>query len=131
MTPVVGGETDAARVQQIADRVVQGVAELPDRTSPDDWPEAMLVTAEELRALVSEAAADLLASSAREIERMTNDDQSRQRTPDVPGATGSPRSPQPEGSDRESCGHYISELPCVRPKGHTGNCSGYCCAEDE
>jgi hypothetical protein len=28
------------------------VAELPDRTSPDDWPEAMLVTSEELRAIV-------------------------------------------------------------------------------
>lgn len=36
-------------------RVIQRVAELPDRTSPDDWPEAMLVTAEELdRILVEE-----------------------------------------------------------------------------
>ena len=29
-------------------RVIQRVAELPDRTSPDDWPDAMLVTPKEL-----------------------------------------------------------------------------------
>lgn len=34
--------------------VIQRVAELPDRTSPDDWPEAMLVTADELRAILTE-----------------------------------------------------------------------------
>jgi len=28
---------------------VRRVAELPDRTSPDDWPEAMLITGNELR----------------------------------------------------------------------------------
>lgn len=33
------------------DRIIQQVAELPDRTSPDDWPEAMLVTADELRSI--------------------------------------------------------------------------------
>lgn len=32
--------------------VVRDVAELPDRTSPDDWPEALLVTAEELREIL-------------------------------------------------------------------------------
>lgn len=41
--------------QRIAEQVVQIVAELPDRTSPDDWPEAMLVTADELRDIVSDA----------------------------------------------------------------------------
>jgi hypothetical protein len=40
--------------EEIIDRIVQAVAELPDRTSPDDWPEAMLVTADELRSIVSE-----------------------------------------------------------------------------
>jgi hypothetical protein len=34
------------------EKVVQAVAELPDRTSPDDWPDAMLVTADELRGLL-------------------------------------------------------------------------------
>lgn len=32
--------------------VIQNVAELPDRNSPDDWPEAMLVTGEELRQIM-------------------------------------------------------------------------------
>lgn len=32
----------------IAERVCQRVVELPDRTSPADWPEAMLVTRAEL-----------------------------------------------------------------------------------
>jgi len=32
--------------------IILNVAELPDRTSPDDWPEAMLVTADELETIV-------------------------------------------------------------------------------
>lgn len=32
--------------------IVQGVAELGDRTSPEDMPEMMLVTGEELKAIV-------------------------------------------------------------------------------
>lgn len=47
--------TQETREQVIADRVVQEVAELPDRTSPEDWPEAMLVTADELRCIVAAA----------------------------------------------------------------------------
>lgn len=38
---------DAATLQVLHD-IVRDVAELPDRTSPEDWPEAMLVTGEEL-----------------------------------------------------------------------------------
>jgi len=34
--------------------IVRDVAELPDRTSPDDWPEGMLVTQEELAQIVAE-----------------------------------------------------------------------------
>lgn len=44
-----------AQAEALAQQVVQDVAELPDRTSPDDWPEAMLVTSEELRSIVSAA----------------------------------------------------------------------------
>ncbi len=47
---------DAAK---IADHIVREVAELADRTSPDDWPEAMLVTGEELHLIVTEALAAL------------------------------------------------------------------------
>lgn len=32
--------------------IIQDVAELPDRDSPEDWPEAMLVTGEELRIIL-------------------------------------------------------------------------------
>lgn len=36
-------------------RIVQGVAEMPDRDSPEDQPEMMLVTGEELRVIIAEA----------------------------------------------------------------------------
>lgn len=36
----------------IATRILNWVMELSDRTSPEDWPEAMLVTGEELVAIV-------------------------------------------------------------------------------
>ena len=39
--------------------IVREVAELPDRTSPEDWPEAMLVTADELTAIIRQAAQSL------------------------------------------------------------------------
>ncbi len=48
-------ETKSALFRR-ADEIVQAVAELPDRTSPDDWPEAMLVTANELRHIVTQTA---------------------------------------------------------------------------
>lgn len=47
-----GAREEARRL--LADRIVQDVAELPDRTSPDDWPEAMLVTSDELRQIISD-----------------------------------------------------------------------------
>ena len=48
-------EADVERVAaQFTAKLVQDVCELPDRTSPDDWPEAMLVTGEELHAMVKE-----------------------------------------------------------------------------
>ena len=40
------------RREEVIRGVLQDVAELPDRTSPADWPDAMLVTAEELRAIL-------------------------------------------------------------------------------
>lgn len=45
----------------VAEKIVRDVAELPDRDSPEDWPEAMLVTSDELRAIVLAA---LAASNA-------------------------------------------------------------------
>jgi len=39
----------------IASRVCQTVADMDDRTSPADWPEAMLVTGKELQSIVEAA----------------------------------------------------------------------------
>lgn len=39
---------------EVANAVAKRVAELSDRSSPDDWPEAMLVTAEELIFIVQD-----------------------------------------------------------------------------
>lgn len=41
-------------IQGIIRRVITRVCELPDRTSPEDWPEAMLVTDEELHHILQE-----------------------------------------------------------------------------
>lgn len=41
-------------------RVVREVAELPDRTSPDDYPDMMLVSADELSRIMTWALDDLL-----------------------------------------------------------------------
>ena len=40
------------QICSVADEIVQAVSELPDRSSPDDWPEAMIVTSDELRDIV-------------------------------------------------------------------------------
>jgi hypothetical protein len=42
------------RIEAKIEAFIVDVAELPDRTSPDDWPEAMLVTAPELDRLLRE-----------------------------------------------------------------------------
>jgi hypothetical protein len=34
------------------DRIIRDIAELPDRNSPEDWPEAMLVTGDEMEAFL-------------------------------------------------------------------------------
>lgn len=38
--------------KKFADMVILDVSEIPDRTSPDDFPEAMLVTGQELRGII-------------------------------------------------------------------------------
>ena len=47
--------TSLAAQDGLVERIVRDVAELPDRTSPEDWPDAMLVTADELAAIVAAA----------------------------------------------------------------------------
>lgn len=52
--PAPTGAMEAAKAfaQHIADELVQRLMELPDRTSPDDWPEACLVTGKEMEDMV-------------------------------------------------------------------------------
>mgnify|MGYP000881337878 CR=1 FL=1 len=49
----------------IAARIIQRVAELPDRNSPEDWPDAMLVTGEELQFIIGEEIAPLAEETMR------------------------------------------------------------------
>lgn len=51
MTTTTGAEMPAEAIEEIC----RAVAELPDRNSPEDWPEAMLVTHDELAEIVSGA----------------------------------------------------------------------------
>ena len=44
----------SAAIDGVVARVTQRIAELPDRSSPADWPEAMLVTADELAVILRE-----------------------------------------------------------------------------
>lgn len=57
--------------ENIATAVCRTVAELPDRNSPEDWPEAMLVTADELRSIVLAA----LSANADEAEQQVLSDE--------------------------------------------------------
>lgn len=62
--------TDVVEAADVAERVVLDVSELPDRTSPADWPDAMLVTADELHAIVAEHATAAIAAMRPESERV-------------------------------------------------------------
>lgn len=54
---------------QIVADICQAVAELPDRNSPEDWPEAMLVTHEELAAIVRDALSAAAQAAAPTTEQ--------------------------------------------------------------
>ena len=41
--------------EAVIQEVLYDVANLPDRSSPDDWPEAMLVTEKELKQILLDA----------------------------------------------------------------------------
>ncbi|XUM25092.1 hypothetical protein ACRAVF_34055 (plasmid) [Bradyrhizobium oligotrophicum S58] len=46
---------------QFVSSVINDVAELPDRTSPDDEPDMMLVTAEELKTILCKRLSEALS----------------------------------------------------------------------
>ncbi len=53
---------------RVVDQIVRDVAELPDRTSPEDQPDMMLVTADELTLIVRRVLTQEGASEAQEKE---------------------------------------------------------------
>ena len=68
-----GIEAAVARLRERVPAILNRVAELPDRSSPEDWPEAMLVTEEELgEVLVNEIASNLRALDPAAIAASLN-----------------------------------------------------------
>ncbi len=60
---------------EIARIIVQNVAELSDRSSPEDRPELMLVTADELRDIVLQALPAIPSPTAQTaLQRIADDD---------------------------------------------------------
>lgn len=55
-------DRELEQLDSVIGNTLRRVAELPDRSSPDDWPDAMLVTAEELDAILRD---ELLAAIPR------------------------------------------------------------------
>ena len=61
---------DIGYAQTLAQAICLDVAELPDRTSPHDWPDAMLVTADELTEIVIRQSQERMEERVRaETER--------------------------------------------------------------
>ena len=54
-TPLID---EAMEADAIATSVCRAVSELPDRNSPQDWPDAMLVTGDELHQIVGDSVID-------------------------------------------------------------------------
>lgn len=52
------------RLQSMLKAIDLAVSELPDRSSPDDWPEAMLVTGVELRTIIAEKMSEFFPPSS-------------------------------------------------------------------
>ena len=48
-------------------RVVSEIANMNDRNSPEDWPEAMLVTADELTEIIGRHFSESMACAARDV----------------------------------------------------------------
>jgi hypothetical protein len=65
--PRLSGRGTVRDVETLIAATVTRVAELPDRSSPDDRPDMMLVTAEELATELRAFAVDLLAGAAPSI----------------------------------------------------------------
>lgn len=74
---------------------------------------------EDIRATLNSCADDLAA-----LRRTLQDDQARQSSSDVPGATGSPRSPQPDGSGPRWRTHESGDVVCEHGTAIDVHCCG-------
>lgn len=52
-------------IQSLIDAFIRDVSEMPDRSSPSDWPDAMLVTGEELNEMLHTFVAKVLTSDVQ------------------------------------------------------------------
>ncbi|WP_295537900.1 ASCH/PUA domain-containing protein [uncultured Pseudacidovorax sp.] len=76
-TPVEQPAASTVPATDIGARICRAVAELPDRNSPEDWPEAMLVTHDELLAIV---VAEMQDAAPAAVEREALKDWTIHRT---------------------------------------------------
>ena len=87
----------ADHARRLASAIVRDVAELPDRTSPDDAPEMMTVTSEELHDIAV---------------RWLNDDIARWLNDDHPESAPSQAPAQPDAGATKPSAFYAEAEPC-------------------
>ncbi|HEX3863554.1 MAG TPA: hypothetical protein VHY35_17865 [Stellaceae bacterium] len=63
-------ETKPSAAERLADALVIDVCELPDRTSPEDWPEMLLITPDELYTMALAVIKDGAATERKHILAM-------------------------------------------------------------
>ena len=51
---VEAARAEMSNLQDKLELIIRDVAELPDRTSPEDWPEALIVTSDELEEILTQ-----------------------------------------------------------------------------
>lgn len=66
-------------VERLVADIIRDVVELPDRDSPDDWPDAMLVTSEELGLIVQRNLSDRIEQLERDGATVSKKEIVRQR----------------------------------------------------
>lgn len=107
--------TDELReaLKRLPAAVSRSVAEMPDRSSPEDWPEAMLVTQDELTEIVE-----------REIEKLLESLQSPTPAPEERETLEQPHADEfvPSITTNETaeprcpyCGGNDKDMPCAYP----------------
>lgn len=85
LPPVQAVSSEQSQLRRTPDwvgSVVRAVAELDDRNSPEDWPEAMLVTADELRTIL-----ESFAVTQERLQQMCSDWGAYWRSEDAHGVT--------------------------------------------